>query len=70
MTAPTALRELEEITAKDIFDAAKAGDALAVELVEALGSMLGKALSFISCVVDPQAFVIGGGVSRGGLYSD
>ncbi|RHV89620.1 ROK family protein [Lachnospiraceae bacterium OF09-33XD] len=63
---PTSLRELEKVTAKDIFAAAKAGDILAMELVEDLGSMLGKALSFISCVVDPQAFVIGGGVSGAG----
>ena len=54
------------LTAKDIFDAAKAGDAVAAELVEELGEVLGRALSHVAAVTDPEAFVIGGGVSRAG----
>ena len=62
----TSLRSLENITAKDIFDAAKAGDELAKELVDELGEILGSALATISCVVNPEAVVIGGGVSKAG----
>ena len=62
----TTLRGLENITAKDIFDAAKAGDELAIELVDELGEILGSALATISCVVNPEAVVIGGGVSKAG----
>jgi glucokinase len=62
----TTLRDLEEITAKDIFDHAKAGDAIASSLVEDLGKYLGLALSHVAAAVDPQVFVIGGGVSRAG----
>ena len=62
----TTLRDLEEITAKDIFDHAKAGDAIAASLVEDLGKYLGLALSHVAAAVDPQVFVIGGGVSRAG----
>lgn len=62
----SSLRGLEEITAKDIFDAAKEGDALALDAVEDLGRMLGTALANIACVVNPEIFVIGGGVSRAG----
>ena len=62
----TSLRDLEEVTAKDIFDAAKAGDAVAMELAELLGKILGDALANISCIADPEIFVIGGGVSRAG----
>ena len=62
----TVLRDAEVITSKVIFDAAKNGDAVSTELVETMGSYLGRALSYISCVVDPEAFVIGGGVSRAG----
>lgn len=65
-TRETSLRTLAELTAKDIFDAAKAGDAVASDLVEELGKMLGTALANIACVVNPQVFVIGGGVSRAG----
>lgn len=53
-------------TAKDIFDAAKEGDAVASLMVEKLGTMLGKACASIACVVNPEAFVIGGGVAKAG----
>ena len=65
-TRETTLRNLAELTAKDIFDAAKAGDAVAMELVEKLGEVLGLALASIACVVNPEVFVIGGGVSKAG----
>ncbi len=64
--AKTCLRDLDEITAKEIFDAAKAGDQVACELVDALGDYLGGALANISCIADPEVFVIGGGVSKAG----
>ena len=64
--AATTLRDLPEVTAKDIFDAAKAGDAIATELVEKLGKILGGALAVIASVIDPEMFVIGGGVSKAG----
>ena len=62
----TTLKSLSELTAKDIFDAAKAGDAVAMELVEKLGEVLGSALAAVACVVNPEVFVIGGGVSKAG----
>jgi glucokinase len=62
----TILKNKKELTAKDVFDAAKADDAVALELVEELGRMLGTALANISCVVDPEVIVIGGGVSKAG----
>ena len=60
------LREVSDLTAKDVFDAAKKGDAVALEQVEQFGRTLGKALASISCVADPEAFVIGGGVAKAG----
>ncbi len=65
-TKDSSLRSVENLTAKDVFDAAKAGDALAVEIVENVCSTLALALSYISCTVDPEVFIIGGGVSRAG----
>ena len=62
----TVLRSLENLTAKDIFDAAKDGDKIAAELVEKLCRILGTALANIALIVDPEVFVIGGGVSRAG----
>lgn len=62
----TMLRKFEELTAKDIFDAAKEGDETALDLVDELGEILGSALSNIACVVNPEVIVIGGGVSKAG----
>ena len=56
----------EEITAKSVFDAVKAGDELAIEIAEEFGKILGDTLGNIAAVVNPQAFVIGGGVSKAG----
>ena len=65
-TIPTTLSSLTEITAKDIFDHAKASDEVAMSLVDELGKYLGLALSHVAAAVDPQVFVIGGGVSKAG----
>ncbi len=65
-TKSSKLRELKYISAKEIFDAAKGGDNLASELVEEHGKRLGLALANVACVVDPEVFVIGGGVSKAG----
>lgn len=62
------LRELPEITAKDIFDLAKDGDELSVMAVDRLGFYLGTALAHVSAVVDPEVYVIGGGVSKAGNF--
>lgn len=63
---PSKLRQVQYISAKEIFDAAKEGDEVASSLVENHGKVLGKALAQIACVVDPEVFVIGGGVSKAG----
>ena len=62
----TSLRNFQELTAKDIFDEAKANDAVAVSIVEEVMKMLGEAIANISAVVDPEVVVIGGGVSKAG----
>ena len=56
----------KEITAKEVFDAAKAGDAIAIGLVDEVCEILGSTLSNIACVVNPEIIVIGGGVSKAG----
>jgi len=62
----TTLRSFEPLTAKDIFDEAKIGDEVAKELVDELGKILGSTLAMITCVVNPEAVVVGGGVSKAG----
>lgn len=56
----------EEVSAKTVFDAVKAKDALAMEVAEEFGKYLGTGLSVVASVVNPDTIVIGGGVSRAG----
>lgn len=62
---PSVLRD-GEVSAKAVFDAVKAGDRLAMDVAEVFGKYLGTALANIAAVTDPQAIVIGGGVSKAG----
>lgn len=62
---PSVLRG-ETITAKTVFDAVKEGDQLAIEVARQFGNYLGKGLANVAAVVNPDIFVIGGGVSRAG----
>ena len=63
---PSVLRESGNISAKTVFDAVKDGDELAIEVAERFGKILGKTLAGIAAVVNPEIFVIGGGVSKAG----
>jgi len=65
-TEESVLRKCQDVTAKDIFDGAKAGDDFSLSLVDELGKMIGKACSYIACVTNPEVFVVGGGVSKAG----
>lgn len=60
------LRGRANLSAKAVLDAYKAGDALAVRVMENVGDKLGGALAVFACVVDPEIIVLGGGVSRAG----
>ena len=62
---PSVLRD-DEVTAKAVWDAVKADDELAKEVANIYGEYLGKGLAAVAAVVNPQVFVIGGGVSKAG----
>jgi glucokinase len=64
--APSPLRGLEKIMAKDVFDAAAAGDAIALAAREQYFAYLGEFLANLSCVIDPEVIVLGGGVCKAG----
>lgn len=57
---------LKELSAKTVFDAYKAKDAVAEKIVRRFANYLGTALAAFTCVVDPDIIVIGGGVSKAG----
>lgn len=58
----------EKVTSKLVFDLAKENDEVAVEVVEYSMNLLAITLSQISTVLNPEAFIIGGGVSNAGTY--
>lgn len=60
------LRKEQDISAKSVFDAAKAGDVLAKKIAEEVCDMLGRVIGTICNVINPEAVIIGGGVSRAG----
>lgn len=62
----TVLAEIERITAKDVFDAAKQGDELAKRIVERAAFYLGKSMAFVAVILNPRRFVVGGGISQAG----
>lgn len=62
----TSLKDDETLTAKAVLDAAKEGDELCVFVLERLGFYLGLAAAHLAQIVDPEVFVIGGGVSKAG----
>ncbi|MCR5641014.1 MAG: ROK family glucokinase [Lachnospiraceae bacterium] len=60
------IREIADLTAKDVFDYAKKNDELAVEIVQTVCGMLGKLIAKICNVMNPEIVLIGGGVSKAG----
>ena len=62
----TALRTHDAVTCKDVFDCAKSGDALALQVLDQYYRYMGEFLGNLCAVVDPDAVVLGGGVSKAG----
>ena len=56
------------LTARDVCDLGRDGDPLADEVMETVSRYLGLAISHVEMTVDPDVFIIGGGVSRAGSY--
>ena len=56
------------LTSKDVFDKAKDGEELALSVVHVFADELGRTLANVSAVVDPEVFVIGGGVAKAGDF--
>ena len=63
---PSMLRSMPDFAAKEICDLAREGDEAACMVLDRFGEYLGRAFSYIACTVDPEVFIIGGGVSRAG----
>lgn len=60
------MRQFEKVTGREIFDAYQAGDELGTQVVDEFAKYLGMGLANVASVIDSDAFVIGGGVSKNG----
>lgn len=60
------LRQIDNLTCKDVFDCGKAGDPLATEILQTFYRYLGEFIANLSMILDPEVVVFGGGVSKAG----
>ncbi len=67
-TEPSLLRniQIEDITSKDVYDAAMAGDKLAKEIFNYTGEILGEAFADMVAFSSPQAIILFGGLAKSG----
>lgn len=67
-TEPSLLRNLpiEEITSKDVYDAAINGDQLALDIFNYTGTLLGEAMADMTVFSSPEAFILFGGLAKSG----
>lgn len=67
-TEPSLLRNLnvEDITSKDVYDAAIAGDKLAKDIFEYTGTLLGEAFADFTVFSSPEAIILFGGLAKSG----
>ena len=65
---PSLLRECDNITSKDVFEAAKEGDALALRVFDYTGTLLGRQFADFVAFSAPEAIVLFGGLARAKEY--
>ena len=61
---PTLLRDIPNLTSKDIYDAAKQGDNFALRLFDYTGTLLGRSFADFIAFSSPEAIVLFGGLAR------
>ena len=65
---PSLLREIDHLNPKNIFECCEQGDALAIKTYSKTGYLLGLALANYANIINPQAIILTGGISRSGKY--
>ena len=67
-SAPSLMRDVENLTPKLITEFCEQGDELAIEVYCKTGELLGMGLANYATVVDPEAIIFTGGISRAGKW--
>ena len=65
---PSVLRNLDNISSKDVYEAAQEGDALALKIFEFTGNILGRSFADFIAFSAPEAIVLFGGLARAKEY--
>ena len=65
---PSLLRDIDNITSKDVFEAASKGDELAIRVFDFTGKKLGEAFADFVAFSAPEAIVLFGGLARAGEF--
>ena len=65
---PSVLRNLDNISSKDVYEAAQEGDALALKIFEFTGKILGRSFADFIAFSAPEAIVLFGGLARAKEY--
>lgn len=66
--APTLMRGIEKLTPKLIYECCEKGDDMAIEVFRRTGQMLGFTMAGYATILDPEAIILTGGVSRAGHW--
>ena len=67
-SAPSLMRGVENLTPKLIAEFCEQGDELAIEVYRKTGELLGMGLANYASVIDPEAFIFTGGLTRAGKW--
>ena len=65
---PSLMRDAEKLTPKTIFEFCEQGDKLAIEVYRRTGELLGLGLANYASLVNPEAIIFTGGISRAGHW--
>lgn len=65
---PSLMRDIDNLTPRDITECCEKGDELAKEVYRRTGYLLGLGLANYACIIDPQLMVVTGGISKAGKW--
>ena len=65
---PSLMRDISNLTPREITECCNQGDELAIEVYRRTGELLGLGLANYASIVNPEAIIISGGISRAGRF--
>ncbi|MBR1686963.1 MAG: ROK family protein [Prevotella sp.] len=66
--APSLMRDLDHLSPRTIVDCCEQGDEMAIEVFRRTGEYFGRGLATYASIIDPEAIIIAGGISKAGKW--